>query len=988
MKKIITIILLQLCIISQTSSQITKTEKQQLKVKVLEMFDHAFGSYMKYGYPADEIMPLSCKGRYRDLVVSRGDIDEVLGNYTLTLVDSLDTLALLGRIDQFENAVKNVMHIHFDRDLIISVFESNIRMLGGLISGHVSLIHLKKNHYPKRFKWYNNELLLKAKDLAERLLPAFNTSTGLPMSRVNLKYGITADLLNSEKDKFTCTACAGTLLLEFAVLSRLTGDKIFEEKATKTLDYIWDKRNRASDLVGTVINVNDGEWMVKDSSIGAGIDSYYEYLFKGYILLGDEKLLYRFNRHYDSLMKYMKINDAGSVADGSFMKTVHMHMPNRQAKNYIDALLAFWPGLQVLKGDLKGAIKMHESLHQIVQKHDFLPEAVLFDHSVYWGNHPLRPEFLESTYYLYKATKDDHYLQIAKKIVYQLEKYSRVKCGYAALSDVKTKQHEDRMDSFVFAETFKYLFLMFEEDDKLLFDLDEFIFSTEAHLLPLKMDDYALNKSDKLISIKYNEAHSVSQSGAKSSCPSLKFLFGSKDDKKILEETRRLRESVFKNVNEQSCQQQQQQQPSTYNIEINSINLLKMKTLPLRAADFVAGRKDHIEILNKLGIKLTTIQDGRVQLVHKTSDAESLDDAELGILFMTEMLELSKQKSFQLKHSSTIQVDDYKPVSIIILNAPFNGTKEYLAGPAQFGYDFRQNYGVFGKVILAEPIDACNQLKIDSNLSDKILVTKRGGCMFVEKARQAQSAGALGLIVIDNSDDTSHSSSALFAMSGDGVQNVKIPSLFLFGKEGNELLWNMRSTNDIIVFMGENNIKNKMNGVEQALNYNTEQLKSILFTDNQSPNSMLSLFNSKKQKQICKLSEYKRLKFFYDIINPIKVTDKDMKVFILDEAIDLIVNNKGERELSINIEALKSNINNDEEIERKCYDQLIARFEKSTNFLQLKNPNIYKNALFNLVKIKLDDSLKQMSGDIVVLKILANQLDIESKTVKRNDNEN
>jgi mannosidase alpha-like ER degradation enhancer 3 len=55
---------------------------------------------------------------------------------------------------------------------------------------------------------------------------------------------------------------------------------VFEEKATKTLDYIWDKRNRASDLVGTIINVNDGEWTVKDSSIGAGIDSYYEYLFK------------------------------------------------------------------------------------------------------------------------------------------------------------------------------------------------------------------------------------------------------------------------------------------------------------------------------------------------------------------------------------------------------------------------------------------------------------------------------------------------------------------------------------------------------------------------------------------------------------------------------------------------------------------------------------------------------------------------------------
>lgn len=134
----------------------------------------------------------------------------------------------------------------------------------------------------KRFKWYNGELLDKAKDLAYRLLPAFNTSTGLPMPRVNLKYGITRELLTSEKDKSTCTACAGTLLLEFVLLSRLTGDPIFEEKVLRTMDYLWDKRNRNSDLVGTVINVNDGEWLNKDASIGAGIDSYYEYLFKVY----------------------------------------------------------------------------------------------------------------------------------------------------------------------------------------------------------------------------------------------------------------------------------------------------------------------------------------------------------------------------------------------------------------------------------------------------------------------------------------------------------------------------------------------------------------------------------------------------------------------------------------------------------------------------------------------------------------------------------
>ena len=131
------------------------------------MFDHAFSSYMQYAYPADELMPLSCKGRYRNLQASRGDIDEVLGNYSLTLVDSLDTLALLGKIDEFETAVRNVIkHTRFDSDLVVSVFESNIRMLGGLISGHVCLIYLRRSpKYAGRFKWYRNELLDKAKDL-------------------------------------------------------------------------------------------------------------------------------------------------------------------------------------------------------------------------------------------------------------------------------------------------------------------------------------------------------------------------------------------------------------------------------------------------------------------------------------------------------------------------------------------------------------------------------------------------------------------------------------------------------------------------------------------------------------------------------------------------------------------------------------------------------------------------------------------------------
>ena len=144
---------------------------------------------------------------------------------------------------------------------------------------------------------------------------------------------------------------------------------------------------------------------------------------------------------------------------------------------------------------------------------------------VHWGQHPLRPEFLESTYFLYKATGDSYYLEVGRKVLKSLQKYARVSCGYAAVKDVRTNVHEDRykidsfsstiflecvislllsctesqlwsfenisvtsrMDSFVLAETFKYLYLLFSDPNDLLLDLDQFLFTTEAHLLPLTL---------------------------------------------------------------------------------------------------------------------------------------------------------------------------------------------------------------------------------------------------------------------------------------------------------------------------------------------------------------------------------------------------------------------------------------------------------------------------------------------------------------------
>ncbi|EYC35107.1 hypothetical protein Y032_1148g3689, partial [Ancylostoma ceylanicum] len=149
-----------------------------------QMFMHGYQSYMKYAYPADELMPLSCRGRIRGVTPSRGDVDDSLGNFSLTLIDTLDTLVVVGALDEFERAVKlAVDNIRFDSDLIVSVFETNIRVLGGLLSGHL-LAELVRAKDPTRLKWYDNRQLLKmAEDIGNRLLPAFNTSSGIPYSR-------------------------------------------------------------------------------------------------------------------------------------------------------------------------------------------------------------------------------------------------------------------------------------------------------------------------------------------------------------------------------------------------------------------------------------------------------------------------------------------------------------------------------------------------------------------------------------------------------------------------------------------------------------------------------------------------------------------------------------------------------------------------------------------------------------------------------------
>ncbi|XP_034438041.1 ER degradation-enhancing alpha-mannosidase-like protein 3 isoform X2 [Hippoglossus hippoglossus] len=749
-----------LCSLGQAMS---REEKLRLRNQVVEMFDHAYQNYMDHAYPADELMPLTCRGRVRGLEPSRGDVDDALGKFSLTLIDTLDTLVLLNKTTEFEVAVRRVLKdVRLDNDIVVSVFETNIRVLGGLLGGHSMAVMLKEGG--QHMQWYQDELLYMAKDIGLRLLPAFNTSSGLPYPRVNLRYGVSGPASRTGTETDTCTACAGTIILEFAALSRFTGDPVFETHARRAMDFLWEKRQRNSNLVGTTINIHSGEWVRRDSGVGAGIDSYYEYLLKAYILLGDDMFLERFNIHYASIMKY--------ISQPPLLLDVHIHKPLLPARTWMDSLLAFFPGLQVLKGDIRPAIETHEMLYQVTKKHNFLPEAFTTDFRVHWAQHPLRPEFAESTYFLYKATGDPYYLEAGRTILDNLNRFARVPCGFAAMKDVRTGSHEDRMDSFFLAEMFKYLFLLFAEVEDIPFDVEDYIFTTEAHLLPLSLSAAPHSSSSNRTS-----QEELDDSNFDWTCPNTRLLF---PDPAY---PRNLREPIRTAV-DKSCPR-----PAPYREP-------GMGRPPLRAQDFMANNPEHLELLRRMGVSLIHLKDGRVQLVQHATQAVSAVAAEDGVRFMQEMMELSSQQ----------QKEQLPPRAIQIVSHPFSGRVVLTAGPAQFGTDLsKSSTGVRGFVIVAEPYSGCTEITNAEYVQGHIAILQRGQCMFAEKARHIQKAGAIGGIVVDDNEGSSSDTAPLFQMAGDGrnTDDVTMPLLFLFHKEGNILLEALKEYREVEVLMSD-----------------------------------------------------------------------------------------------------------------------------------------------------------------------------------------
>src|SRR5215510_12576632 len=221
---------------------------QQLRREVRAEFMHAWQGYKKYAWGHDDLKPLS--KTYHDWYAEP---------LLMTPVDALDTMILMGLKDEARTTREFIAtHLSFDKDISVQNFEITIRLLGGLLSTYQMT--------------GDRRLLNLAEDLGNRLLPVFESRTGLPYRYVNLKTG-------KVRGEVTNPAEAGTLLIEFGTLAKLTNRPVFYDKAKRALVETYKRRSPVG-LVGTWINVETGQWTNTDSHISGAIDSYYEYLLK------------------------------------------------------------------------------------------------------------------------------------------------------------------------------------------------------------------------------------------------------------------------------------------------------------------------------------------------------------------------------------------------------------------------------------------------------------------------------------------------------------------------------------------------------------------------------------------------------------------------------------------------------------------------------------------------------------------------------------
>ncbi|XP_017073758.1 mannosyl-oligosaccharide alpha-1,2-mannosidase IA isoform X2 [Drosophila eugracilis] len=451
---------------------------EERRQKVKEMMEHAWHNYKLYAWGKNELRPLS----------QRPHSASIFGSYDLgaTIVDGLDTLYIMGLEKEYREG-RDWIERKFTLDNIsaeLSVFETNIRFVGGMLTLYA----------------FTGDPLYKekAQHIADKLLPAFQTPTGIPYALVNTKTGV-AKNYGWASGGSSILSEFGTLHLEFAYLSDITGNPLYRERV-QTIRQVLKEIEKPKGLYPNFLNPKTGKWGQLHMSLGALGDSYYEYLLKAWLQSGqtDEEAREMYDEAMLAILDKMVRTSPGGLTYVSDLKFDRL-------EHKMDHLACFSGGLFALgaatrQNDYtdkymevgKGITNTcHESY--IRAPTQLGPEAFRFSEAVearalrsQEKYYILRPETFESYFVLWRLTHDQKYRDWGWEAVLALEKHCRTAHGYCGLRNVyqQEPQKDDVQQSFFLAETLKYLYLLFSDDSVL--PLDEWVFNTEAHPLPIK----------------------------------------------------------------------------------------------------------------------------------------------------------------------------------------------------------------------------------------------------------------------------------------------------------------------------------------------------------------------------------------------------------------------------------------------------------------------------------------------------------------------
>ena len=447
---------------------------------VRNMMKHAWDNYANYAWGKNELRPISQKGHDKSVFGSE--------NVGASIVDGLDTLFIMGLTNEF-NRGRDWIEEHLNLtglSMELSVFETNIRFVGGLLSA---------------FALTGDSMFReKALHIAEKLLPAFNTLTGIPHSLINIGNGQSKpNAWHSSGDSILSEL--GSLSLEFTYLSEITGNPIFRQKIEQIILAL-KKQDRPDGLYPNYLNPETGRWGQRHVSMGALGDSFYEYLLKSWLQSGKQNDEAR-AMYVDAMNAVTR--ELSQKSKGGL--TYFAQMESGRIEHKMEHLACFSGGMLVLGAEhLEEPLKTkHRDLgiaitHTCHESYDRTntklgPEAFRFSDSVEAEAltnqfnekyYILRPEVIESYFVLWRLTHDVRYRQWGWEAVQAIEKHCRVDGGYTGIDNVYSDEptKDDVQQSYFIAETLKYLYLLFSDDD--LISLDQWVFNTEAHPLPIK----------------------------------------------------------------------------------------------------------------------------------------------------------------------------------------------------------------------------------------------------------------------------------------------------------------------------------------------------------------------------------------------------------------------------------------------------------------------------------------------------------------------